>query len=205
MDSPPNRNHEQETGNGKGRRSSMRRGILAFGLAAFLGITGSDLMQNAGGATMHLYLVRHGEALDEGQDPQRPLSDKGKKEAEKTARHLESFSIKPDRIFHSPKLRAAQTAAILERTLHPVHGAEAAVGLLPNDPPKAWRKRLKEMDGSVFIVGHMPFLARLASLLLSDDAEKIQLGMATGGVICLSRDKKGNWSLQWMIAPGQIK
>lgn len=158
-----------------------------------------------GGNRMHLYSVRHGDAFDEGLDPKRPLSEKGNVEVEKVARHLASLSIKTDRIFHSPKLRAAQSAQILERHLHPVRGSEEAEGLLPNDPPKAWKKQLKDLNGDVMLVGHLPHLARLASLLLSDDTEKIQLAIATGGVVCLRRDKRGTWTLEWMIAPDQIK
>ena len=183
----------------------MMKAFLTTALLLLAGMTAHGRSQDTGGAPMHLYLVRHGDAVDERQDPQRPLSDRGNVEVEKVARHLASLSIKPDRIFHSPKLRAAQSAHILEQHLHPARGSEEAEGLLPNDSPKAWKKRLKEMDGTVMLVGHLPSLARMASLLLSDDAEKIQLAVAMGGVVCLSRDMKGSWALEWMIAPEQIK
>ncbi len=153
----------------------------------------------------HLYLVRHGDAVDEGRDPKRPLSESGRAEVEKIARYLAGLKIPVDRIFHSPKLRAAQTAEILSTHLHPKKGSSESDGLLPNDAPKAWKKRLKDMEGSLMIVGHLPYLTRLASLLLSDDSEKVQLALSTGGVMSLRKDDKGTWTLEWMIAPGQIK
>jgi phosphohistidine phosphatase len=181
------------------------KAFMAMALLLLAGMTAHGRSQDTGGKTMHLYLIRHGDAVDEGQDPRRPLSDKGKAEAEKIARYLASLSIKPDRILHSPKLRAAETAKILEGHLHPVNDAEEADGLLPKDPPKEWRKRLKDLRGGIVLVGHLPHLGLLASLLLSDDAEKIRLAVATGGVICLRRGAQGGWALEWMIAPDQIK
>ena len=154
---------------------------------------------------MFLYLVRHGDAVDEEQDPQRPISETGQAEVEKIARHLAGLKITVDQLFHSPKLRAVQTAEILSSRLHPEKGLSESDGLLPNDPPKTWKKKLKEMDGSLMIVGHLPYLTRLASLLLSEDSEKVQLAMMTGGVMSLRRDEKGTWSLEWMIAPAQIQ
>jgi len=140
--------------------------------------------------------------VDEEQDPKRPLSKTGWAEVEKTARHLAGLKITVDKLFHSPKLRAVQTAEVLSSRLHPAKGLSESDGLLPNDPPKTWKKKLKEMDGSLMIVGHLPYLTRLASLLLSDYLDKIHLALATGGVMSLRRDEKGTWSLEWMIAPG---
>jgi phosphohistidine phosphatase len=158
-----------------------------------------------GGNMTHLYLVRHGDAVDEEQDPKRPLSETGRAEVEKIARYLAGLKIPVDRIFHSPKLRAVQTAEILSSFLRPKAGLLESEALLPNDLPKTWKKKLKEMEGSLMVVGHLPYLTRLASLLLSDDPDKIQLALATGGVMSLRRDGKGTWTMEWMIAPGQLK
>ncbi len=37
---------------------------------------------------MHLYLIQHGEAISEQEDPARPLSGKGRRDAEKVVSHI---------------------------------------------------------------------------------------------------------------------
>ncbi|HDD66024.1 MAG TPA: phosphohistidine phosphatase SixA, partial [Nitrososphaeria archaeon] len=62
---------------------------------------------------MKVYLVQHGEAKREEEDPARPLTEEGKREVEDVARFLAELGVRVDRILHSGKLRAAQTANIL--------------------------------------------------------------------------------------------
>jgi phosphohistidine phosphatase len=51
------------------------------------------------------------------------------------------------------------------------------------------------------LVGHLPFLGRLASLLLVSDPERQVLGFQPGTLACLERDPAGQWMLAWMIRP----
>jgi len=60
-----------------------------------------------------IYLIRHCQA--EGQDPDAPLTEKGKKDAEKLADFLEDKGI--EAIVSSPYLRAVQTATPLAKRL----------------------------------------------------------------------------------------
>ncbi len=69
------------------------------------------------------------------------------------------------------------------------------------DDPKIWADRIKGITDSSVLVGHLPNLARLASLLLCNDAEKNVISFRMAGIVCLNRDEKGAWSLQWMITP----
>ena len=62
---------------------------------------------------MNLYLIRHGEAKHESDDSARPLSAQGREEIARLATHLVRSGVRIAEIQHSPKLRAAQTAAIL--------------------------------------------------------------------------------------------
>ena len=61
---------------------------------------------------MRIYLVQHGEAKKENEDPLRPLTEEGIKNAEKVASYLAKLNLKIKKIFHSGKLRAKQTAEI---------------------------------------------------------------------------------------------
>ncbi|MGH2376556.1 MAG: hypothetical protein ACRDIC_24240 [bacterium] len=51
------------------------------------------------------------------------------------------------------------------------------------------------------LVGHLPHLGRLASLLLVGTAERAVIRFQMGGVVCLARDDSGAWALEWMLVP----
>jgi phosphohistidine phosphatase len=55
------------------------------------------------------------------------------------------------------------------------------------------------------IVGHLPFMEKLASLLVagSEDADIVAFQM--GGVVCLERDDVGVWRVRWMVTPDMFK
>lgn len=154
---------------------------------------------------MFLYLVQHAEAKTDKEDPAKPLSEKGEKNIRKVALHLSGLHLIISRILHSNKLRAKQTAEILSEYVKPSGDTAGSDGLAPMDDPTAWADRLKYLTASVteniVLVGHLPHLGRLASLLLCGDADRNVISFKMGGVVCLLRDEKGNWSLQWMITP----
>ena len=66
---------------------------------------------------MKLYLVQHGEACAKDVDPDRPLTDAGKADVERLAAFLGQVGIRVDRVIHSGKLRAVQTAERLAGVL----------------------------------------------------------------------------------------
>jgi phosphohistidine phosphatase len=52
------------------------------------------------------------------------------------------------------------------------------------------------------IVGHLPFLSRLASTLLIGDETVALVAFRNGGVVCLERgEEKGRWRLTWAVVP----
>lgn len=67
---------------------------------------------------MDLYLAQHGEAKTEAEDPHRGLTEKGIKDAEKVAGFLALSGITVNKIFHSNKKRAFETAKIFGRALN---------------------------------------------------------------------------------------
>ncbi len=150
---------------------------------------------------MLLYLVQHGEAKSKEEDPERPLSEKGRENIKKTASYGSKLNITAHEIFHSTKLRAKQTAEVLNVQLKAAKGVSETDGLSPLDDPEIWAGRLKDKRGDTFLVGHLPHLEKLASLLLSGDADKNIVSFKMAGIVCLSRDETGGWSLQWMITP----
>ncbi|HUJ90316.1 MAG TPA: phosphohistidine phosphatase SixA [Syntrophorhabdales bacterium] len=149
---------------------------------------------------MYLYLVEHGEAKPAETDPARGLTAKGTADVRKVAAHLRKLNLDIKRIYHSGKTRAHETASILAAQLSPVKGVIEAAGLAPQDDPQIWHERLKALDEDMVLVGHLPHLRRLASLLLCGDSERAVVHLKTGGIVCLRR-LEDDWSLEWAIPP----
>jgi len=151
--------------------------------------------------SMFLYLVRHAEAKRGEEDPARPLSEKGLEDITKVASYVSLLNVSIDEILHSSKLRAKQTAEVLFQSLKPVRGLKETDGLAPLNGPEIWADRLKDLRNDVILVGHLPHLAGLASLLLCGNADNNIVSFRAGGLVCLKRDDSGRWSLQWMLTP----
>jgi phosphohistidine phosphatase len=153
---------------------------------------------------MFVYLVQHADAKREEEDPARPLSEKGLQDIAKVASYASLLNIVIDKIFHSTKLRAKQTADVLSQTLKPLKETTEIDGLAPMDDPGIWAERLKDLKNNVILVGHLPHMARLASLLLTGNPDKNIVSFKMGGIVCLKRDENSAWSLQWMLIPDVV-
>jgi phosphohistidine phosphatase len=150
---------------------------------------------------MFLYLVQHGEAKREEQDPLRPLSDKGIEDVKRVASYISRLNLEVEEVLHSGKTRAKQTAELLSGSMRTAKGVSQTDGLAPLDDSGLWAERLKQKKNSLMLVGHLPHLGKLSSLLLSDDKEKNIIAFKMGGVVCLKRNDAEMWSLQWIITP----
>jgi phosphohistidine phosphatase len=153
---------------------------------------------------MFVFLVQHADAKREEEDPARPLSEKGLKDITKIASYASLLNISVDKIFHSTKLRAKQTADVLFENLKPLKGTTEIDGLSPMDDPGIWAERLKDLQNNVMLVGHLPHMARLASLLLTGNSDKNIVSFRMAGIVCLKRDENSAWSLQWMLIPDVV-
>ena len=60
---------------------------------------------------------------------------------------------------------------------------------------------IPDWSADTLIVGHLPFLGRLASLLLTEDPDRPTLVFEPGSMACLERATDGHWALLWMIRP----
>lgn len=150
-----------------------------------------------------VYLVQHGEAKPEEEDPQRPLTPRGREEVQRVAAWAARAGIPVDVIEHSGKLRAQQTAEILAAALQPPQGVRAVAGLAPLDDVRPVAERLAQGEERVMLVGHLPFMSRLASLLLVEDPEREIVRFRYGGILCLGRVEAG-WRVLWMVTPDVV-
>jgi phosphohistidine phosphatase len=149
----------------------------------------------------HVYLVQHGAAKPEAEDPQRGLSEEGRRAVEKMADFLFTLHLSLDRIEHSEKLRARQTAEILTARLQPSEGIRKIAGIAPNDDIEPMRVRLEKESQNLMLVGHLPYLSRLAARLLGLGADRTVVRFQMGGVVRMERDEASRWAVGWMVVP----
>ena len=150
---------------------------------------------------MFVYLVQHAEAKSEQEDPARSLSEKGMLNIKKVASYASQYNLNVHMIFHSTKLRAKQTAEVLSEHLKSAKGISEVDGLAPLDDPVIWAQRLKDIPEDVILVGHLPHLDKLASLLFCGDKDKNVISFKMAGIVCLQRTDTESYSLQWMVTP----
>ena len=153
---------------------------------------------------MEIYLVQHGESKPESEDPERPLTEKGRADVEAVAHYVGSLEIKVTQIQHSGKLRAKQTAEIFAQHLAPPQGAIEQEGLGPLDNPYKAKQIALQAGRTIMIVGHLPHLSRLASLLISGDPDKEVVRFRMGGVVCLG-ENDSSWVLNWAFVPEIVR
>jgi len=150
---------------------------------------------------MKLYLMQHGKPVPKEKDPERPLSTEGIDEINKMAEFLKKRGIRVDRIFHSGKTRARQTAEIMVSMLSPGKKPMERKGLSPMDDVNYFVEQIREVEEDIMIVGHLPHLARLTSLLVAGSESLSVVAFQQGGLVCLSIDNDLNWHISWMLVP----
>jgi phosphohistidine phosphatase len=150
-----------------------------------------------------LYLVQHGEAKAKEEDPERPLTERGRKAVEHVAVWSARMGLNVDQIRHSGKRRAEQTAEIFAQHLKVPEGVVAVSGLAPNDDVVPVARALEQETRTLMLVGHLPFLSRLASQLLVNDSKKTIIRFKMGGLVGLAREA-GLWSVACLVPPDII-
>jgi phosphohistidine phosphatase len=150
---------------------------------------------------VRLYLFRHAHAVDAAENPDRPLSAKGRKQVARLARVLKaSGALEIAELWHSPLDRSIETAALLSHGLSLQAPLIQVAGLEPNDPPGAIERRLQKWRRNLAIVGHEPHLSALAGRLLGGARSPVAIKMKKGACLALERTDAG-WCLRWMIVP----
>ncbi len=162
---------------------------------------------------MKLYLVRHGIAVDIGEqgirrDFDRPLSAEGRKKTAVAALGLAALKVKPDRLGTSPLVRARQTAGIFAGHLAPGLEIESCDALQPGGTVSGLVKWLRQGRGvAVMVFGHMPDLASLTAELIGAPANA-GIEFKKAGVACVSFEKApapGAGTLEWLLQPGPLR
>jgi phosphohistidine phosphatase len=154
---------------------------------------------------MHAYLVQHGKAKSAEEDPNRGLSDEGRAEVTRMADFFCNLRIPISLIEHSGKLRAEETAHIIATCIRTASGPIHTDGLNPTDDPSMTANFLNVYTDDILIVGHLPHLERLTSLLLTGSQDRRPVQFRNGGIVCLEKEQSGVWSLVWAIVPELLR
>lgn len=134
--------------------------------------------------SMLLTLVRHGDANAANNslgDAGRSLSQRGREQACATGRALALQGPRLTHAWTSPLVRAVQTTELMLAALAFDGIVETRGDLYPDSSPSSLLQALGLLDSSadVLVVGHMPYMAALASELLGMHVG----GFATGAAL----------------------
>ena len=139
-----------------------------------------------------LTLIRHAKSAHDHvllRDFDRPLSDRGLRDAPLVARHLKEIQQSaPDALITSPALRARTTAEIIRREAALTHlplTEEPRIYEAPVDTLAAVLRGIPDTFGDVLLFGHNPGLENLANWLCG---QRAVYGLRTAGVILLELD-----------------
>jgi phosphohistidine phosphatase len=143
---------------------------------------------------MHLYLIRHGIAVDREDphcppDTERPLTPKGIKRTHASALGLRALGVKPNAVLTSPWLRALQTAEIFCEVLgYPLKKMIRTDALKGTSSPADLLRELQSSKSKVvFCFGHEPQLHLVIGHVLHTSAKITELKKAGLALLELER------------------
>ena len=150
---------------------------------------------------MALYLVQHGKSLSKDIDPDQGLSQEGIAETKRIAKVAANYRVNVSHIKHSVKARAHKTAEIFASTINPAGGILEVAGLKPMDDVITFAATI-DPDENTMLVGHLPFMERMASYLVTGSIDKPVFKFQNSGIVCLSKDPAvGSWVIIWTLMP----
>jgi len=150
---------------------------------------------------VRLYIVRHAHAVDADKDAERPLSKRGRRQLERLADFLEdSGAFAPHEVWHSPLVRARETAKKLVERLSLEASLVEEQALEPSCDPQILGERLQALQKSIALVGHEPHLSALASWLITGRTAPPLFVLKKSAVLALER-VEARWAVCWQVSP----
>jgi len=113
-----------------------------------------------------------------------------------------------DRLAQEPEpagleARARETAEILARHLTPPPDLQEVDWLAPTADPGMAQDAVESATEPLMLVGHLPHMARLASLLLTGNPNREVVRFRNATVVCLER-AEDDWVLLWALGPDLV-
>jgi phosphohistidine phosphatase len=138
-----------------------------------------------------IWLLRHGDAADGSPDAERPLTDKGRKQARTAGEALKALGVEFDTCLTSPKVRAADTASIACEPL----GVEPRLEPKLSGGPFDAEALTAGLGDNVLLVGHDPDFS-----MAVHDMTGAQVRMKKGGIAGVAEGE-----LIVLLRPGELK
>lgn len=157
--------------------------------------------------SVELLLLRHAHAGDpmawDGDDAERPLSARGRKQAKRLARFLEEVGLRADVVITSPKLRARQTAEPVAKSLGlKLRVDDRLAGGLDLDGIDGLLAEAGDPDRPI-LVGHDPDFTDIASELVG-----VEVPIAKGAAVRIDGPRPlvpGSGTLRWLVPPDLLR
>jgi phosphohistidine phosphatase len=130
-----------------------------------------------------IWLLRHGDAEDGSPDEQRPLTGKGRRQAQAAGAALARLGVQPNACLTSPRVRAADTAKLACERLGVEPKIDERLSGGAFDPEELAAGR----GGDVLLVGHEPDFSDALGRLTGGrvDMKKGGLAAVDAGVLRL--------------------
>ena len=162
---------------------------------------------------MHLYIVRHGIAVDREDphcppDPERYLTEEGVDKTKAVAKGLAALGVSPDLFLTSPYVRAVQTAEIFADALGYLRQKiRRSDVLLPGtEPSLLFRELAKDKQASsVLLFGHAPHLDDVIAAALGAKKPITALKKAGVALLELKRISPPIGLLVWLAIPKLLR
>jgi phosphohistidine phosphatase len=140
---------------------------------------------------MELFIVRHAVAVPQRPDlpdEARPLTPDGRRRFERAVKGMDRLGVKLDRLYHSPWLRAVETAELMTKLVDTDGETVVEAGL--TRAPDA--DLLGSLRGErVAAVGHEPWLSEMMALLMFGTVKHgARFDFRKGGLAWLEGDPK---------------
>ena len=162
---------------------------------------------------MRLYLMRHGDAdrtAWDGDDFDRPLTDKGRARTLAMAEHLDVIGVAPRRVLTSPLTRTVQTAMITAQVLGGIETLVQDERMGPYFDAVRLAQMVEDEAGgeALVLVGHEPSL----SMVISEVIGGGDVMMKKSAVACLeiygltdgAARAPLSGTLLWLLSPASL-
>jgi len=157
--------------------------------------------------TIELGILRHADAGDpyawEGDDADRPLSKKGRRQAERLGTYLASIGYVPDVFITSPKVRARETAELVADALGTTVAIDDRLAIGFGIDELTAILSGAGMPSRPVLVGHDPDFSVLLSHLLG--GADIPLRKGAFARVDLDAVAEGAGTLRWLVPPDLLK
>jgi phosphohistidine phosphatase len=154
---------------------------------------------------MHLFVIRHAiaaESSPDRPDAARPLTAEGREKFARAVKGARAMGWRFDRLYHSPLVRAVQTAELLRPLV------DGPMVVLPDLAQAPDEEMLAHLEGErVGVVGHEPHLGALVAWLVAGEADRGErFCFKKGGFAVLRGElRPGAMTLDGLVAPKLLR